>query len=864
MLQSNRAVARTANRYGLLLVTTVMISAACAFNAQAQQAGTFNAVMSAPRQVLPAGSPEAGQASLGAMGAPTKPQSSSPGNQIQEVVVTAQKRSENINAIGLAITAASRQQLEQKQITSVSDLTRIEPSLQFSQTDYGTPVYTIRGVGYFEESLAATPAVSIYQDEVAFPFPVLSKGVLLDPERVEVLKGPQGTLFGENATGGAINFIAAKPTNFFTAGIDEQYGRFNDNLLSGFVSGPVTPTLSARLSASTEDGGAWQRSETRDDDLGNKDTQIARLLLDWKPTSKFTASVNLNGWLDHSDTQAAQLEGARFISPQYISPAALTPSTANFLPNAGYFPTYPGPIKSLVSQPIELNNDRQADWTPGEHPHNNEGFYQGALRLDYNFSDNLGITSLTTYERFTEHNVVDASGVGAAYLADRIGGNVETVSQEVRLHGAFDDNRVHWLAGVNYEDDKSRETDFFSPFFASSSYLTGGSAFSAIPLGSFEFGAHNNVNASNTSVFANVDYRVVETVTLHAGARHTQSDQDISGCSFGTSPYTAYIDGAASQLAAAFGGQAPTPVSTGQCTTLGPPPNFQPGTQYNKLNQNNSPWRVGVDWTPLPHELIYASISKGYKAGTSPSLGATSYVQLKPVTQESLVSYEIGAKSSLLDRSLQLNVDYFHYDYKDKQVLADVDDPLGIFGALQSLVNIPRSQEDGAEVTAVWRPPIAGLTLNGALTYLDSRVTSNFFNYGIYITSSNDTFNFKGQPFPFTPRYSVQYGARYDWSLTQDLSAFVSADASYQSDSTSVFGAAHDVAEGGPSLNIRSYNILNLTAGVASSDKHWRVEVWGRNVTNTYYWNTVVQEGDAIARLAGLPTTFGFGLHYRY
>ena len=181
------------------------------------------------------------------------------GDALQEIVVTAQKRAENINDVGMSITAVTGDQLVEKGVTNVSDLTRIEPSLQFSQTAYGTPVYTIRGIGYFEESLSASSAVAVYQDEVAYPFPVMSKGVLLDPERVEILKGPQGTLFGQNATAGAINFIAAKPTDTFTAGFDDTYGRFNDNRLSGFVSGPLTPTLNARLSASIEEGGAWQK-----------------------------------------------------------------------------------------------------------------------------------------------------------------------------------------------------------------------------------------------------------------------------------------------------------------------------------------------------------------------------------------------------------------------------------------------------------------------------------------------------------------------------------------------------------------------------------------------------------------------------
>src|SRR6202521_5134886 len=162
------------------------------------------------------------------------------GTGLEEIGVTAQKGGENIHALGSSITAVTGEQLVERGVTEVKDLTRIEPSLQFSQTAYGTPIYTIRGIGYYEESLSASSAVAVYQDEVAYPFPVMTKGVLLDPERVEILKGPQGTLYGQNATAGAINFIAAKPTHDFAAGFDETFARFNRNLFSGFITGPLT------------------------------------------------------------------------------------------------------------------------------------------------------------------------------------------------------------------------------------------------------------------------------------------------------------------------------------------------------------------------------------------------------------------------------------------------------------------------------------------------------------------------------------------------------------------------------------------------------------------------------------------------
>lgn len=777
-----------------------------------------------------------------------------------EIVVTAQKRSQNINSVGMSITASTGDQLLQKGVTNVSDLTKIEPSLQFSQSSYGTPVYTIRGVGYFDQSLSASSTVAVYQDEVSYPFPVMSKGVLLDPERVEILKGPQGTLYGQNATGGAINFIAAKPTSTFDAGFDATYGRFNDTRLSGFVSGPLTPTLRARLSGSIEEGGAWQKSETRNDSLGNKDTQIGRLILDWTPTDKFTASLTLNGWEDHSDTQAGQLEGVYFVAPQYISPAALTPGYLNHLPYAGYYATYPAAIQSWVNrQPKNATNDQQADWEPGTHPHNNEAFYQGSLRLDYSILDAVGLTSLTSYERFTEHNLVDEGGIGSPYVNVQVGGAVNTVSEELRLHGDYQDDRLHWLVGANYEDDRSDELDNTVQPGVSSAFVTGGSHFSRLDLLPYSTGGQYHADTITKAVFVNLDYRVLERLTLHAGARYTQSDQSIANCSFGDSNITTYLNDTAATLSKRFGGAA-TPVLPGECLTLGAAPNFQPALYRTDLDQNNAPWRVGADWTPTERELLYFTISRGFKAGSSPALGGTFARQFQPVTQESLLSYEVGSKLSLFDRRLQLNAAYFHYNYTNKQELGNIIDP--ILGSLRALVNIPKSLEDGAEFSAEWRAT-SSLSLNAAATYLDSRVTSDFVNFTPYSQNAADSINFKGEPFPFSPKWSFRHGARYDWSFTTNLSAFLSADASYQSSSNAIFGTAQ-TPPGAPPETIKAYGLLDLTAGIQSAHSHWRTELWGRNVTNTYYWNNTVQFGDGIVRLAGMPATYGISVHYRY
>src|SRR6266404_2517776 len=182
---------------------------------------------------------------------------------LAEIVVTAEKRSESINKVGLAISALSGDSLRDLNIHSVQDLTQVVPGLTYAASLLDTPVYSLRGVGFYETTLAAYPDVSVYVDQVPLAFPVLTGNVGLDLERVEVLKGPQGILFGQNSTGGAINYIAAKPTDTQQAGIDVGYSRFATSTVDGFLSGPLTDTLAARLSFMSDQSGPWQHTYFR-------------------------------------------------------------------------------------------------------------------------------------------------------------------------------------------------------------------------------------------------------------------------------------------------------------------------------------------------------------------------------------------------------------------------------------------------------------------------------------------------------------------------------------------------------------------------------------------------------------------------
>jgi iron complex outermembrane recepter protein len=742
------------------------------------------------------------------------------GTALQEIVVTAQKRKQSVNDVGMGITALSNKRLLELGINDTQDLTKAVPGFTFAQSQKASPIYTIRGVGYYDDSLAASPAVTVYTDEVGYPFPIMSRAATLDIERVEVLKGPQGTLFGQNSTGGAINFIAAKPTDTLQYGGDLSYGRFNATSVDAFISGPLTNTLQARLAISDDEGGAWQRSYTRGDYLGSSQIHKARLLLDWIPTDALKVAVNLNGWSDHSDTLAAAL--------------------------LAVIPQDPVVFPAETRQIIAPNRAGTADWSPGVPRKEREDFYQGSIRVDYTASDQVGITSISSYEHFAENDGRDVDGSALDVYHLSLTGSIRSYSEELRAHGQLLDNRLLWLVGAEYSDDDTHELN--TEFLTDDSLALAFTAFGLPPFTGVTQLANNDVRTS--AGFGNLEFHPIDPLTLHAGARFTQSNTTFNGCSQTIdAPLSEGITGVADLVRSAVGLPPITPIAVGGCTTLNAA--LEPGLIFGRLDQNNVSWRTGIDWKAAPGTLFYGTVSKGYKAGSFPTVGAPSYIQYVPATQESVLAEELGVKTDFGISSVHVDAAIFNYDYRNKQFRARTIDPLGIFGAVESLINIPKSYVRGAELSATWRV-ISDLTLSASATYLDSKVTNDFENYD----PIGNPVNFKGEAFPFTPKWLLQFGPYFQRSIAANINGFASINYDYNTSTTSAFG-------NNGLFNVASYGLIDAQLGVNSADGRWRAALWGKNIANKYYWTDVFRESDNVSRHVGMPATFGIKLSYR-
>jgi iron complex outermembrane receptor protein len=735
-----------------------------------------------------------------------------PSATVQEVIVTAQKRAQNINDVGMSINAVSGEALVTRGAQDPAQLTRVVPGFQYNANAFGTPIYSLRGVGFQDSTLAASPTVTVYTDEVPIPFSAETIGAGLDVERLEVLKGPQGTLYGENATGGALNFITAKPTRTFQAGLDASYGRFSTADVSGYVSGPLGDTLSARLSVRALEGGNWQKSYTTGATLGQQNLLQGRLLIDWRPIDRLRFSLNLNVWQDRSDSPAPQLIGVVGLG----SNAALLPA--------------------LVAYPDAPQNARAADWDPNRPYARNNIFYMGALRADYDVTSDVLFSLISSVQRYTRHQPIEADGTTLQDLYLVSHGSIDTWYEEARLAGSFD-HRGHWIVGANYEDDKVYDA-FFEQFGDSTSRSIFG-----FPLD--QTGNFTDQHAQTYAAYASGDYDIVKGLTLQGGVRYTKADRGFTGCSYDTNGQAAAIFDFLQQI---LKGGSYIPIPKGGCINLDA--NHDPALASGRLDQDNVSWRVGLNWKATPDTLLYANVSQGYKAGSYPTLSASSTSQFVPVVQESLIAYEAGFKSTLVDHTLQLNGAVFYYDYRDKQILGRINDP--VFGPLLTLVNIPKSHIIGAELQAQWRP-ISGLTITPDFTYIYSRVDGDFINYDQFGVLQN----FTGEAFPYTPNYQASVDAEYTWTINDQLSGYVGGDLSYQSVTNGALGNASI-------LEIKPYTLLDLRLGVQSRSGAWRLGLWGRNVTDTYYWTTAIRDNDTINRYAGMPATYGVSFDYRF
>jgi iron complex outermembrane recepter protein len=351
------------------------------------------------------------------------------GGTLEEIMVTAQRRAESINDVGLAIQAFDAAGLEALRIDGVADLTAVVPSFTVSQSYQGVPTYTMRGIGFNTINLSATSTVGTYVDEVAYAYPIMNTGPLMDLERVEVLKGPQGTLYGRNTTAGLINFVTARPTDAFTAAVSADLGNYESYNIGGYISGPLTERVQARIAVRSENSGeGWQRSVSRGERLGEISKHAVRGSLAVQPGDRTRIDFSALYWRNESDTVAGQGIG-------------FTPATESSPFNA------PGLVTFIRGN--APNNASDADWAPEAGRSQDLGIGRGLagplrennpftglkLRVDQDLSSDVKLVSLSSYNEFERDALLDWSGAPYEILLQRAAGRIRSLAEDLHIEG---------------------------------------------------------------------------------------------------------------------------------------------------------------------------------------------------------------------------------------------------------------------------------------------------------------------------------------------------------------------------------------------------------------------------------------------
>jgi iron complex outermembrane receptor protein len=661
---------------------------------------------------------------------------------LREIVVTATRRAEPAQDVGIALTAVSGRLTHSLRVEQPLDLSLVDPSLSTmnAQTD-STPLFLLRGIGLDDFNNNNSSGVGIYQDGVFASFPGFLTDTLYDVARVEILKGPQGTLYGKNTDGGAINIISAQPTDHFGGYVELGYGRWNTVDLTSAVSGPLNDRVKARLAGTmTTQGEGYQTDLTTGRRYGKRDRGGARALLDIRLGDATTLELNGHWVYDHSVPS----------SPSTPNVEALIPPEP--FPTAGLMDSPPGGTRVRVGG-LPL------------YKHEVGGGASANLKVDF---ASFTLTSISAYDAFTDHSLDNYDGYPAADNNWTKNFQQWQLSQEVRLTSKTG-GPVDWIVGAIYAQNWYRNRDALDWTFVYglATYMT---------QQGLAITAENFVQRQRSSgVYANVDTHLSRRLTLVTGLRYSHDRTSFDGVTIDPTGLLTY---AANHF-------------TGPIV----PNTVLARLDESRTNQNVS-YRLGLDYHLKPEVLLYGSLASGYKAGIYYGQPAQVQVDWGYVQPETNLTSELGIKSRFLDDSVQLDLDVFDSVIRNRQSSLSLwAGPVGTQPLIAGLGNVPRSRIDGVEAEIDWRP-VRGLELHLAATRLDARVTDT-------LTNDNGLALFTpvrvGQRLPDAPNFAWSYIVHYEHSVATHFIAFVQANDRFVSaihpylGDPTTFGQGHDM-----------------------------------------------------------------------
>lgn len=703
-----------------------------------------------------------------------QPASGSDAGPLEEVVVTAQRREQSVQDIPIAISAFSGDRLAELGVTVARDIAAYTPSLQWKGAfKFAAPTIFLRGIGDNTFQANNVSAVGFYFDDVYVSSGTGLNQLTLDLDRVEVLKGPQGTLYGRNTTGGAVNFIARKPEvgGTFTARGSVTAARYEAYSAEAAVEGPLGERTAVRVAASfDQDAGPFRFTEL--DEVGRDISASAwRALLAFKPTESLDLLLNLRGSRSAADA-IQKMTGS--LDPVTFGPCARIHIGSDCVDFSGFA----GSGDYLEDHGGVRSRERDID-TLG-----------GSIRLDWT-TDAFVATSITAYEENDRAHREDLDHAPADWIQNEWLTGAEQFSQELRLRSTREDASTRWIVGAYYS---SEELDSFQSFTLRG---FGPGALSLVGTTLEGIAQTATQELESAAVFGELYRDLGAQWTLTAGLRYTYEEKSI-----GLDAWIFDADGTSPAI-----------------------PAFEAYSRNNVLfptvHQDDDPdWsemsgRLALEYRPVDDVMVYGSVARGFKAGGYNGGALLDQAEAVVVDPEFLTAYELGLKSELLDGRLRLNAAAFYYDLTDQQVF--VLESVGPGLVVQTLSNAGESSVTGGEAELQFAPNDALLLSLGG-SWLDAQ-------FDEFTSGEQD---FSGNRLPAAPEFSATGLARYTWNLPNDAQLSLQGDFTYNDDQ--YFEATNN-----PVLAESAYAIGNARLEYSSADGRYSVALWGRNLADERY-----------------------------
>lgn len=739
-----------------------------------------------------------------------------PDQDIEEIIVTATKRAESVQDVNIAINAFSADDLGDLGWTDVTQVAAQSPNLEIKYAwGNSMPIYTIRGVGMNSFQASDTPSVGLFVDEI-FQTSLATMGAqLYDMERVEVLKGPQGALFGRNTNGGAVSYLSKKPSDEFDAFLRIDGGRYERFEVEGAVGGALSDTVSGRLSfLSIQQGEGWVFDRTSGQDVGEVDILALRGQLLFEPVDDL--SINLKVYASRDRSHPVYFEHIGFWTPEFAADVegaprfcnaflqARLPDPANCVDTLGYSDTDGDPFAG------DFTNDPTTPITADAELENDQIGITATVVKD--FDNGMQLTSLTNYQEYDRLQPKESDGNPLLFVDLIFASDIESWSQELRLASPGDGDFT-WIAGLVAASDEVSEdppriiyADDFLGFRTFQTYTQ---------------------ERDSWAIYGQVEWQLSDRWAFTAGARYIDESLD-------------FIE----EVALTFGDH--NPANRMILVTVPNPDLFIDG----KLDSSEVTGRLALDYTPNEDLLLYGSVARGYKGGGFNSGFLTNPRVQVPFDPETVWAYEVGMKSTLANGNVQFNAAAFVYDYQGLQAATAQFDEVQQ-SPINRLVNLEAADVAGLEAEVNWRPTQA-LEMALGVGWLDTENNDPGANFDGVLGNA-------ARVLPNAPELSFNGVIRYEMPLDNGGTVRFFGDFSWQDD---------HYKEIVNNLRIDSQYLINGRVTYVTPSENWSVSLWGKNLTDEVYvvdtltdpmgsgWGVFV---NSMPRTYGLSATIRWG-----